>query len=130
MISRGRWRSVLVVALRFVITFLFAPAILAKLRHPVEWGHLFTTWGYPAWGAVAISYAEIIGLMALWIPRLARAGIAILMITLSGAAVTWLTYGPRGTAAYPGTILILVGLLAWLTLTASAGHPLQRNERR
>jgi uncharacterized membrane protein YphA (DoxX/SURF4 family) len=112
--SRTRWRWFLVIALRLVITVLFLPAILAKLRHPAEWAHLFTTWGYPAWGAVAISTLEIVALITLWIPTLTMAAMAVLMVTLSGAAGTWLIHGPRGTAAYPGTILLLVALLAWL----------------
>jgi uncharacterized membrane protein YphA (DoxX/SURF4 family) len=45
--SRGQWRSVLIVTLRLVITLLFVPAILVKLRNPGAWAHLFTTWGYP-----------------------------------------------------------------------------------
>jgi len=44
--SCSQWRSVLIVPLRFVITLLFVPAILVKLRNPGAWAHLFTTWGY------------------------------------------------------------------------------------
>jgi uncharacterized membrane protein YphA (DoxX/SURF4 family) len=112
--SRITWRPALIVGLRLVSTFLFAPAILAKLRHPDEWARLFATWGYPAWGAMAVSCAEIGGLAALWIPRLAGVASVVLMITLAGATGTWLVHGPRETAAYPGTILVLVVSLAWL----------------
>jgi uncharacterized membrane protein YphA (DoxX/SURF4 family) len=112
--SRSQWRSVLIVALRLLITLLFVPAILVKLRNPGAWGHLFTTWGYPPWGPLVISVIEIIGLAALWIPALARWASATLMVTTAGATATWLIHGPRSTAAYPGTILVLVALLAWL----------------
>src|SRR5438045_9406534 len=118
--TRSQWRTVLSVALRLIITVLFIPAILVKLRHPVEWGHLFTTWGYPAWGAVAVSAAEILALFMLWIPFLSKAATAVLMITLTGATATWLVHGPRSTAAYPGTILLLVAGLA--TLQAYRGR--------
>ena len=109
-VTQGRfgWRVALAATLRLVISLLFIPAILAKLRHPAEWAHLFTTWGYPGWGAVAISVVEIVALVALWIPAMAMPAIATLMVTLSGATGTWLIHGPRSTAAYPGTILVLV----------------------
>jgi len=119
--SRIRWRWVLVVALRLVITLLFLPAILAKLLHPAEWAHVFTTWGYPAWGAAAVSTVEILALITLWIPPLAMAAMAVMMVTLSGATGTWLIHGPRGTAAYPGMILLLVAVLAWLQASMRRG---------
>lgn len=112
--SRIQWCSVLTVALRLVITLLFVPAILVKLRNPGAWAHLFTTWGYPPWGPLVISTIEIIGLAALWIPAVATWASAALMITTAGAAGTWLIHGPRLTAAYPGTILVLLGVLTWL----------------
>lgn len=115
--SRSQWRSALIVALRLVITLFFVPAILVKLRNPGAWAHLFTTWGYPSWGPLVISIIEIIGLAALWIPALATPACAALMITTAGATGTWLIHGPRSTAAYPGTILVLVASLAWLQAT-------------
>jgi uncharacterized membrane protein YphA (DoxX/SURF4 family) len=115
--SRSQWRSVLIVALRLVVTLLFVPAILVKLRNPGAWAHLFTTWGYPAWGPLVIGTIEIVGLAALWIPALATPASAALMVTTAGATGTWLIHGPRSTAAYPGTILVLVAALAWLQQT-------------
>ncbi len=112
--SRSQWRSALIVALRLVITLLFVPAILVKLRSPGAWAQLFTTWGYPSWGPLVISTIEIIGLAALWIAAFAALASAALMITTAGATGTWLIHGPRSTAAYPGTILVLVASLAWL----------------
>jgi hypothetical protein len=35
--SRIQWRSVVIVAIRLVITLLFVPAILVKLRNPGTW---------------------------------------------------------------------------------------------
>ena len=101
------------VALRLVITLLFVPAIFDKLTSD-EYAQLFTTWGYPSWSPPVISWIEIIGLGALWIPALAGFASVVLMVFLVGAAGTWLIYGPKATAAYPGTILVLVASLAWL----------------
>ena len=86
--SRNQWRWILIVALRLVITLLFVPAILVKLRNPGAWAHLFTTWGYPPWGPLLISTIEIIGLAALWIPALATSASAALMVTTAGATCT------------------------------------------
>ena len=110
--TRSQWRSI--VALRVVIALLFAPAILDKLIDPDEYARQFTTWGYPPWGPLVISTVEIIGLVALWIPTLSTSAIVTLMVTTAGATGTWLIHGPKSTAAYPGTILVLVASLAWL----------------
>jgi len=112
--SRGHWRPVSIVALRLIITLLFAPAILDKFISPGAWARLFTTWGYPPWAPLIISIIEIIGLVALWIPSLATWASAALVVTTAGATGTWLIHGPRSTAAYPGTILVLVVSLAFL----------------
>jgi uncharacterized membrane protein YphA (DoxX/SURF4 family) len=105
----------MIVVLRLVITLLFVPAIVVKLRNPGAWAHLFTTWGYPSWGPLVISTIEILGLAALWIPALATSAAAALMITTAGATGTWLIHGPRSTAAYPGTILVLVAALVMVS---------------
>src|SRR5262245_18072971 len=109
-----QWRSVVIVALRLLINFLFYAAIAPKFRNPGMWTHYFTTWGYPAWGPPVVSTIEIIGLVALWIPAVALWGSAVLMITTAGATGTWLMNGPRIVAAFPGLVLVLVGMLAWL----------------
>lgn len=114
--ARINSRIALAVALRLVITCLFIPAILVKLRHPHEWAALFIAWGYPGWGPLAVSSAEIVSLLLLWVPRLAPPAIGVLTITLTGAVGTWLIHGPRATAAYPGIILLVLWWLAWLEL--------------
>ena len=110
--TRSQWRSI--IALRLITTLLFAPAILDKLIDPDAWGRLFAIWSYPPWGPLVISIIEIIGLVALWIPTLSTSAIVTLMVTTAGATGTWWIHGPRSTAAYPGTILLLVASLAWL----------------
>src|SRR4051812_10791336 len=103
--GRTQWRMILVVTLRVIITLLFIPAILIKLQHPIRWAQIFVAWGYPGWGALVVTIAEIIALIALWNSNLALTASAVLMITLTGATGTWLIHGPRATALYPGTIL-------------------------
>ena len=110
--TRSHRRSI--IALRLIIALLFAPAILDKLIDPDEYARLFTIWGYPPWAPLVISVIEIIGLVAIWIPTLSTLAIVTLMVTTAGATGTWLIHGPRTTAAYPGTILVLLASLAWL----------------
>jgi uncharacterized membrane protein YphA (DoxX/SURF4 family) len=114
--SRSQQR-VSIVGLRLIITLLFAPAILDRFISPGEWARLFTTWGYPPWGPRVISIIEIIGLVTLWIPALTTSASAALIVATAGATGTWLIHGPRSTAAYPGTILVLV---VWLALLERA----------
>jgi len=107
-------QSVVIVALRLVITFLFYAAIAPKFRNPGMWAHYFTTWGYPAWSPPVISTIEIVGLVTLWIPAVALWGCAVLMVTTAGATGTWLLNGPRLVALFPGIVFVFVGVLAWL----------------
>jgi uncharacterized membrane protein YphA (DoxX/SURF4 family) len=116
--SSVRWRLVLSVALRLTVTLFFVPPVLSKLLEPGKWAHQFDLWGYPAWGAIATTVVEILGLIALWIPSFARVAIAVLAVILLGAAGTWLLHGPRSTAAFPGIILTVLAGLAWLEATA------------
>ena len=115
--SGVRWRAVLAVALRLIVTLLFVPPVLSKLLEPGKWAHQFVLWGYPAWGAVATSVVEVLGLVALWIPSFAKVAIAVLAVVLLGAACTWLIHGPRSTAAFPGIILAFLAGLARLEAT-------------
>jgi uncharacterized membrane protein YphA (DoxX/SURF4 family) len=86
--SSVRWRRVLAVAFRLIITLLFVPPVASKLLEPAKWAQHFVLWGYPAWGAMATTVVEIAGLIALWIPRFARVAIAVLAVVLVGAAYT------------------------------------------
>jgi hypothetical protein len=109
-----RWRWVLTLTLRLLVTLGFAVALLSKLGQRTRWAHQFVLWGYPSWGADATSAIEIAGLIALWIAALSRWATAILMVILVGAAGTWLIHGPRFEAIVPGTLLVLLMCLAWL----------------
>lgn len=109
-----RWRPLLTVVLRLIIVLVFAAAILSKFASRARWAHQFVLWGYPAWGVDATSGLEIAGLIALWIPALARFAIAALMLVLVGAVFTWLRNGPGITAVVPGALFALLVCLAWL----------------
>jgi hypothetical protein len=86
-----------------------------KAQKPRRVGAVVYHLGLSIVGPPVISTIEIIGLTALWIPALATSASVTLMITTAGAAGTWLIHGPRSTAAYPGTILVLVASLAWFS---------------
>lgn len=102
------------VALRLLLTLAFIPPLLTRLQHQESWSQRFVRWGYPAWGSVAVAVVEIVALAALWVPKIGGYALAVLGIILLGAAYTWLANGPRGAAALPLALLVLVGSLAWL----------------
>jgi uncharacterized membrane protein YphA (DoxX/SURF4 family) len=112
-----RWRSLLTLTLRLLITLGFAVALVSKVGQRAQWAHQFVRWGYPAWGADATSVVEIVGVIALWIPVLARVVTAALMVILVGAVCTWLMHGPSLAAIIPGTLLVMLAGLAWLEPT-------------
>jgi hypothetical protein len=114
---------VLTVALQLIIALGFAAPIASKLVARERWAHQFVLWGYPAWGADVTTGLEIAGLIALWIPSIAKPAMAILAVILVGAACTWLIHGPAINAAVAGTLLAFVVCLAWLDLTARRTSP-------
>lgn len=69
----------------------------AKLFTSGEWDRLFQSWGYPLWFMVVIACLEMLGAVALLVPRVAWLGATLLAIVMLGAAATLI--------AHPGTHL-------------------------
>src|SRR5436305_9671403 len=81
----------------------------AKFGNPREWQRLFVGWGYPAWMSYAVGAAELIGAVALLIPRFALTGVLVLGVVMTGALITLLLHrgGPMGWGATPAIYLLL-----------------------
>jgi hypothetical protein len=86
----------------------------AKFGNAREWERLFVGWGYPAWMSFVIGVAEIIGAVALFIPRFAFVGVAVLGTVMLGALVTLLLHrgGPMGWGGTPVIHLALLSIVA------------------
>jgi putative oxidoreductase len=96
---------------------------LQKFTSPA-WEHMFRRWGYPDHFYLVIGAVEVVGGLALLVPRTASAGALVLVPVMIAAAITQITRGGRNGvgelvfaalltaiawARWPG---VLAGLLA------------------
>jgi uncharacterized membrane protein YphA (DoxX/SURF4 family) len=66
---------------------------LAKFQGD-QWQDMFVGWGYPAWFALVVGSAEVVGALVLFVPRFASYAASMLIIIMLGAigTVSWSTY--------------------------------------
>ncbi len=84
----GTWMLTLLLAV------LMAGPGSQKFTSP-SWERMFRTWGYPDGFYLVIGAVEVIGAIALLIPRLASYSAIILAIVMIGAAATQVLRGSR-----------------------------------
>lgn len=88
------------------------------------WERMFRVWGYPDHFYLVIGAVEVIGGVALLVPRLATPAAVILMVVMVAAAITRLTNG--GSAVGELVFFALLGLIAW----SRRGHWVKREAAR
>ncbi|HEY2824748.1 MAG TPA: DoxX family protein [Gemmatimonadales bacterium] len=91
-----------------------AGAGLGKFRNQV-WHDAFVIWGYPMWFMYAVGAVEMIGGLALFVPRVASWAAMGLMAVMIGAVVTSLHHPivePRFTWVTPAMHLCFLSALA------------------
>jgi uncharacterized membrane protein YphA (DoxX/SURF4 family) len=98
--------------LTIMLTVLMAGPGLQKFTG-ATWQRMFREWGYPDGFYLVIGAIEVIGGIALLVPRVASASALVLMCVMIGAAATQLWNGSRNGV---GEIVfaLLLGLLAWI----------------
>lgn len=82
----------------------FLAAGISKLSDPAAAAEGFVRFGLPGWLAVPVGACEILGGVALWIPRWSRAAAAGLGLIMIGAAASHLLNDPF-SAALPALVL-------------------------
>jgi len=104
----GTWLLTLLLAL------LMAGPGSEKFTKPT-WQRMFRQWGYPEGFYLVIGAIEVVGGIALLIPRLASYSAIVLSIVMVGAAATQITRGGRngvGEMVF-ATLLILLAIIRW-----------------
>lgn len=101
--------------LRILLSLAFLAAGLPKFLPQSGWRERFAGWGYPAWFVLVIGLLEVAGVIGLWVPRLSRAAMTLLIAIMIGAAYTNLTHPPIAQALRPVIFLLLVVLLRRLS---------------
>ena len=104
-------RSIAVWVLHILLVAMFALQGIAKLASSPGWVSRFKAWGYPDNFYLVIGAMELVGAVALFIPRLAGFGALILLAVMAGATITHLAHGE------PQIVTTLI-LMALLTLVA------------
>lgn len=110
--SGNRVASIALWAAQVVAAVLFVVAAAAKLSRAPHVMELFDTMGVGVWFPITIAVLELVGAIALLVPRLA--GLAALAFTALalGATVTHLALAPDGVVL-PLVLTVLSGLIAW-----------------
>ncbi|MEA3204141.1 MAG: putative oxidoreductase [Thermoplasmata archaeon] len=122
--ASAKTRTRLLLALSVLLTLVFLMSGGSKLANAksaagLAYDQQFVAWGYPAWARWVVGSAEVLGAVALLLPRtrfFAAAGLTLLM---AGATVTHLRVGEVGYAPFPLVLGLLAATLAWATRPAS-----------
>ncbi|MEE9207338.1 MAG: DoxX family protein [Gemmatimonadota bacterium] len=100
---------------------------LAKFTNWAQWSGWFEGWGYGAWFAAVIGIAEILGGLALLVPRLAAYAASGLLIVMLGALYTTTTkpneLGWTGAAIHIALLAVILASrwpLRWRPKRANA----------
>jgi uncharacterized membrane protein YphA (DoxX/SURF4 family) len=91
---------------------------VTKFLQTARWVGMFVGWGYPAAFTPIVGAVEILGAVALLVPRLTSYAAMVLGIVMASAAFTlWLhPNGPLGRGTTPCiyfALLVVVGLYRW-----------------
>jgi uncharacterized membrane protein YphA (DoxX/SURF4 family) len=115
-----------VIVLRWTLTAVVALGVgiagVTKLHEPNHWQPLFLAWGYPAWGSMTTGVVEVVGVIALCIPRTATYAAGVLAVVMAIALATLRMHpdGKLGNGATPALyIALLAGIvfIRWRTRT-------------
>ena len=111
--SKAKLKMVPVWILQILLAVAFLPAGGSKLPTSPIWTERFRTWGYPDHFYIVIGVVEVLGAIALVIPRAAGYGAATLSVVMIGACVTHLLHGER-QAITTAVFLLLLAVVAYV----------------
>jgi|SRR5580700_6639300 putative oxidoreductase len=103
-----RNRSIALWTLQILLALLFLLQAWMKLSGSPTWIARFQRWGYPEHFYLAVGLIELLGAVALVVPRLTRIGAGALTVVMFGAAATHLIHREPQVV----TALVLIVLLS------------------
>jgi uncharacterized membrane protein YphA (DoxX/SURF4 family) len=120
--SQGKWRTIAVWVLRFVLGLVFVVVGASKLTGTGNTIEYFTAIGWGQWFRYLTGLLDITGVLLLFVPRWTSYGAILLACSVGLAAVISLTL-LRGNALWGGPAMVFVPLvftslaatLAWMT---------------
>lgn len=112
----------------WIVTLLMAVVMVGpgsqKFTGPT-WERMFRAWGYPDGFYLVIGALEVVGGIALLIPRFASASALVLMVVMIGAAITQVTQGGRNGVGET-VFATLMALIAYARWPGVLGHLVSR----
>lgn len=118
----------------WLLTILGCAAMLlaggGKLASDV-WVGIWDNWGFPGWLRIAVGLAQVVGGVALLVPRLAAYGAGLLVVVMSGALLTEFmmpSFGPLIPAVLIGVYVVLFWA-RWKTAAGPLARVRLRNKR-
>ncbi len=118
----GRWRTIVVWALRMVLGALFLFVGITKLTGTANTVAYFAAIGWGQWFRYLTGVLDVVGAVLLFVPRWTWLGAVMLFSSVGSAALISLTvfrgdpnWGGPVTIAAPLVLTLLCALLAWMT---------------
>jgi uncharacterized membrane protein YphA (DoxX/SURF4 family) len=108
--------------LQILLCALFLMVGTGKFLDP-GWARRFARWGYPDGFHLIIGVVEALAGLALLVPRFTAYAAVLLMVVMTGAALTHLTFGETRQFTSPLVFLVLLSLVGWLRKDSAATLP-------
>jgi putative oxidoreductase len=118
----SRTKIVIAWVLQVLLGALFVLIGTGKFADP-SWARKFERWGYPPGSHLVVGVIETAAGVALFLPRLTPYAAAVLMVVMTGAALTHAVHGETQRFTAPVVFLALLGLIAWLRRPRRATSP-------
>jgi uncharacterized membrane protein YphA (DoxX/SURF4 family) len=120
---RPKTRSIVTWTLSVLLAAMFLLSGSGKLANAATsygntWDEQFVAWGYPAWFRLVVGAGEVLGAIALLVPRVRFIGAAVLTGLMLGAVPTHLLNGEGFAATVPLVLGVLTFTVAALTRPA------------
>jgi len=100
----------------WIATLLLALPVFAaglpKLLGQGGWITAFAHWGYPGWLVPVVGTAEVLGVVLLFVPRVASVGATMIAVIMAGAAVTHAAHGETPRVAFTVALCVLAVVVA------------------
>ncbi len=125
----SRPKSIAIWVLQILLVFPFLAAGILKLLSNPAWIARFRAYGYPEKFYLLIGLVELLGALALLVPRLAAYGATVLIAVMIGATVTHLLHSEASRALVAAVLMVLLGIVAYARRPDFVGRK-QKSEAR
>lgn len=111
-------------SISIILALLFAAVGFSKIWGPsaTRWSARFLNWGYPAGSQYVVGAVEIIGGLALFLPRSRKPAAGCIALVMAGALCTHLIHGELPRVVAP----LILGMLALLLFFSTPAVKHQR----